>query len=157
MTVPVKQLGTESEIMEKEIGIDRQKILTYTTWKGFMLCVLLVPAFGMGLLLAIIHIMLIVWFYPKWAAVLRYCFDDKALRVERGILFRSRKTIPLDKITDLELFQGPLLRALDMWVIKVQTASTGMQTPEAVLYGVVHPEQIRDEILAARNEHMKSR
>ena len=142
--------------MEKEIDIDRQKILTYTAWCELSVCVLLIPVFGIGLILAAIAIAGLKWYYPRYVAALRYCLDDRSLRVEQGLLFRSRKTIPLDKITDLELVQGPLLRALDMWKIKVQTASTGSQMPEATLIGVINPEQVREEILAVRGEYLKS-
>ena len=142
--------------MEKEIDIDRDKILTYQWWGNSLICALLVPVFGIGLILAAITVPLLVWYYPRWVTALRYCLDDRSLRVEQGLLFRSRKTIPLDKITDLELVQGPLLRALDMWKIKVQTASTGSQMPEATLIGVINPDQVREEILAIRGEYLKS-
>jgi len=142
--------------MEKEIDIDRQKIITYNAWLGFLPCILFLPVFGLGLIFAAIQVALIYYYYPRWTATLRYCLDDRSLRVEQGMLFKSRKTIPLDKITDLELVQGPLLRALGMWKIKVQTASTGSQMPEAMLVGVIDPEQVREEILATRAEYLKS-
>ena len=142
--------------MEKEIDIDRQKLLTYSAWLNLLLCAALVPLCGFGLLLAAIFAPLLIWYYPRWLAALRYCIDDRSLRVEQGVLFKSRKTIPFDKITDLELVQGPLQRAFDLWSIKVQTASTGSHTPEAELMGVINPEQIREEILAARDKHFAS-
>ncbi|MCL2710414.1 MAG: PH domain-containing protein [Planctomycetaceae bacterium] len=156
MTRMDNEIGKEiDKVMEKEIDIDRQKILTYLWWQNLLPCVILAP-FCIGFLLAAITVPLLVWYYPRWVAALRFCLDDRSLRVEQGLLFRSRKTIPLDKITDLELVQGPLLRALDMWQIKVQTASTGSQMPEAMLIGVINPEQVREEILAIRGEYLKS-
>ena len=141
--------------MEKEIDIDRGKIVTYNTWTGFIASILLIP-FGIGLPLLVIHVILVAVFYQRQAEAIRYYYDSRALRVERGLLFKSRKTIPFDKITDLELVQGPLLRALGMWNIKVQTASTASQMPEATLMGVVNPEQVREEILVAKDEYLKA-
>jgi putative membrane protein len=138
--------------MEKELDIDREKTIAYLIWGAALVCIPLVLACGIGLILGAFY----AWYYPRWVSVLRYCLDDKSLRVEQGLMFKSRKTIPLDKITDLELVQGPLLRYFDMWVINVQTASTGSQMAEATLIGVINPEQVREEILAARNEHVKS-
>jgi putative membrane protein len=142
--------------VEKEIEIDREKIKTYIVWRDLLPCALLIPACGLGLLLAAIQLPFLIWYYPRWVTTLRYCLDDRSLRVEKGLLFKSRKTIPLDKITDLELVQGPILRAFEMWDIKVQTASTGSQMPEAVLLGVINPEQVREEILAIRGEYLES-
>jgi membrane protein YdbS with pleckstrin-like domain len=103
-----------------------------------------------GVLVLVVYIFgfrVLPWFYQKRAKALRYCLVHNALRVESGVLFRRRKTIPYDKITGLELVQGPFLRYLDIWIIKIQTASTGAQTPEATLLGVINPEQVRDDIL----------
>jgi putative membrane protein len=147
----------KEQIMEKEIDIDRQKLIHYYMWSGALTCLVLLPVFGIGLILAIILVVDFLTLCPRRVDAMRYFFDKRALRVEKGVLFKSRKTIPLDKITDLELVQGPLLRVLNMWNIKVQTASTAQQLPEATLYGVVNPEQVRDEILAAKDEYIKSR
>ena len=143
--------------MEKEIDINRRKIVMYYGLLGLLPCVLLIPLYGIGLVLVAVQVALVIFFYPRLAKALRYYYDSRVLQVEKGVLFKSRKTIPLDKITDLELVQGPVLRILDMWIIKVQTASTGSLTPEAMLWGVVNPEQVRDEILAAKDECIKSR
>jgi membrane protein YdbS with pleckstrin-like domain len=142
--------------MEKELDIDREKIIKYSTWGGVLGYMPLVLFFGIGLILGAIAFAFGSWFYPRWVKVLRYCLDEKSLRVEQGLMFKSRKTIPLDKITDLELAQGPILRYFDMWVIKVQTASTGSQLPEATLIGVINPEEVREEIMAVRTEYLKS-
>ena len=168
--------------MEKEIDIDRQKIVTYWWvnelfsalvlalvvsvlfswlvyswffmknhwWDAREIFLLITSFIGIVLVLALIITVHIVYFLPWYYKIrvnaLRYCFVSKALRIESGVLFRSRKTIPYEKITSVELVQGPVLRYFNMWVIKVQTASTGSLTPEATLLGVVQPTQIRDEI-----------
>ena len=142
--------------MENELAINRENIIKYYTWQGYLTCVPFVPVFGIGLLLGVLNYILAVTWLPLWVSALRYSLDSKALRVEQGRLFKSRKSIPLEKITDLELVQGPILRALDMWIIKVQTASTGSQLPEATLIGLVNPEQVREEILAAKTVNLKS-
>lgn len=142
--------------MEKELDIDRDKIISYYLWLGLLTCAPFVLLFGIGLILAGIYYAIHTLYMTRWVKVLRYCLDDKALRVESGLLFKSRKTIPLDKITDLELVQGPLLRALGMWTVNVQTASTASGSPEATLVGLVLPEHVREEILAAKTAYLKS-
>jgi len=160
--------------MEKEFDISRVKIVLYWSLQGTAGLLALLPLFLFILFLAMrpAHALSFTWLLgvipplvilswicctPIMTYALRYRMDAHVLRVDKGVLFKSRKAIPLDKITDLELVQGPLLRALGMWTIKVQTASTGLQTPEATLIGVSDPEQVRDEIMAARDKQIKLR
>ena len=158
--------------MEKDFKISRVKVVMYWTLQGMAgLLVLLLPFFVLLTMaretlpwhftLFFVLSLLVVFCTPCctlfMACALRYRIDAKALRIDKGIFFKSRKSLPLDKITDLELVQGPLLRALNMWTIKVQTASTASQFPAATMIGAINPEQVRNEILAARDEHAKLR
>jgi putative membrane protein len=72
--------------------------------------------------------------------------------VKRGIFFKVEKTIPLDKIQDLTVKEGPLLRKLGLRSLKIETAGQG--TPgasEADLIGIVDPLAFRDEVLRQRD------
>ena len=55
---------------------------------------------------------------------------ERTLVVKRGIIFRVEKTIPLDKITDVGLTQGPLMRAFGLYRLDFETA--GQSGPGAV-------------------------
>jgi len=159
--------------MEKDFDISRVKIMLYMALQGVAGLLVLSPLFVLIVALAMrptqavpfpwlfgVPLLLVLCYVcctPIMVYALRYRIDTKALRIDKGVLFKSRKSIPLDKITDLELVQGPLLRVLNMWTIKVQTASTGSQMPEATLVGTIDPERVRDEILTARDEHIKLR
>ena len=61
-----------------------------------------------------------------------------------------RKSIPLERITDIALMQGPLLRYFGIWVMNIQTA--GSAQCEATLYGVREPEKVRLLILSHRQD-----
>ena len=41
--------------MEKEINIDREKIVTYCTWHGFIGAILIIPLFGLGLIMLVVQ------------------------------------------------------------------------------------------------------
>ena len=88
------------------------------------------------------------WFYPKKASSLRYRLVGSVLRADDGVFFLSRKSIPLERITDVVLAQGPLLRFFNIWTMQIKTVGSPM--PEATLYGVREPENIREMILARR-------
>ncbi|MCP3919746.1 MAG: PH domain-containing protein [bacterium] len=77
----------------------------------------------------------------------------RSLNIRRGFLFRTQKNIPLDKITDLAVNEGPILRYLGLCSLGVETAGGGANTNmgQAQLPGVVDAEQFRDAVLAQRD------
>jgi len=85
---------------------------------------------------------------PQQANNLRYRLEGDTLRVDGGVFFLFRKSIPLERITDVALVQGPILRFFNIWALSIQTA--GSPHPEAALYGVREPEKVRELILARR-------
>jgi putative membrane protein len=109
--------------------------------------------FGLGILVAIVHAFTLgPWLSKRQAAALKYWIDGSTLRVDQGVFFLKRKAIPLDRVTDVGLTQGPLMRWCGIWGLQVQTAGTGQAVPEATLYGVADPEEMRDQLLAARDK-----
>src|SRR3954465_7989439 len=45
---------------------------------------------------------------------LRYTMDDSYLTAERGVLWKKRRITPLNKITNVDVSQGPLERFLNI-------------------------------------------
>jgi len=88
------------------------------------------------------------WLCPQQAKNLCYRLEGSTLRADGGVFFLFRKSIPLERITDVALVQGPLLRFFDIWAMRIQTA--GSAQCEATLWGVREPEKIRELILAQR-------
>jgi putative membrane protein len=98
------------------------------------------------------------WYVRRAFDALRLELHERTLVVKRGILFKVEKTIPLDKIQDLTVKEGPLLRFLGLSSLKVETAGQG--TPgasEADLVGIVDPREFRDRVLAQRDATAGSR
>jgi len=100
----------------------------------------------------VLYAVYLTWLVNKQASALKYWIQDSTLRIDEGILFRKRKSIPLDRITDVVLIQGPVMRLLGIWALHVQTAGSNQQGPEGVLQGVLDPEAVRDSIMEARNQ-----
>jgi membrane protein YdbS with pleckstrin-like domain len=108
---------------------------------------------GAGIVLAILHaITLGPWLTKKQAQAVKYWLDGRTLRIDYGVLFLKRKAVPLDRITDMVLTQGPLLKLCGIWELRIQTAGTGQSMPEATLYGLSQPEQVRDLLLQERDK-----
>ena len=90
-----------------------------------------------------------------WAQSLQYSLDQDKLSVSGCfalwgfVICRQEKRIPLAKITDVKLVQGPILNKMNLWALHIQTASTGQNRPEAVLHALAKPHEARDQILHA--------
>jgi putative membrane protein len=78
---------------------------------------------------------------------------ERTLNVRRGFLFRVEKSIPLDKIQDVSMKEGPILRHLGLSALGIETAgSSGPQGgADAQLTGVVDAPAFRDAILNQRD------
>lgn len=93
------------------------------------------------------------WYTRRAFEALQCVLTDRSLVVRRGILFKVEKTIPLDKIQDLSLREGPLLKAFGLMSVKVETAgqSAAQGGSEANLLGIVDARQFRDRVLEQRD------
>jgi membrane protein YdbS with pleckstrin-like domain len=87
---------------------------------------------------------------------IQYALDDRHLTISRGLFWKMRRATPLDKITNVDVRQGPLERMHGIGQIWVFTPSTGSLLPEALLVGVENPLEIKKTI-TARAEAAKAR
>jgi len=90
-----------------------------------------------------------LWYFHLRTNNLRYRLDGSALYVDGGILFPSRKLIPLERVTEIASYQGPLLLCFGIWTLQIQTTESPHRG-EATLIGVRDPERVRDLILSRR-------
>jgi len=92
------------------------------------------------------------WYVRRSFEALKCEMHERTLVVKRGIFFRVEKTIPLDKIQDLTVKEGPLLRWLGLRSLKIETAGQGTPgSSEADLIGIVDPLDFRDQVLRQRD------
>jgi putative membrane protein len=100
--------------------------------------------------------LLLLWFPLGRLITQRYLdhmecsLTEKALKVKKGILVRTEKTIPLEKITDMGMVQGPLMRYMDLHTLTVETAGQSGQGALVSLTGIVDARSFREAVLAQR-------
>ena len=87
---------------------------------------------------------------------LEYRVTDRRLLINQGIIFKSWKSIPFDKITDLAVNQGPVERRLGMKTVLVQTAGTGTQRAEGVMRGLADADSVRERVVTAREKYLRT-
>ncbi|MBN4082641.1 PH domain-containing protein [Phycisphaeraceae bacterium AH-315-B13] len=77
---------------------------------------------------------------------------ERSLRVRRGVFNKVEKTIPLDKITDLGVLQGPVMRYCGVDAINVETAGqSGVGSALVHLVGIRDAKAFRDAVLEQRD------
>ncbi len=117
-------------------------------WLVIWLVVCCFTLFGVVLIPVIA---VIVWVVGgRMLAAMSATLSEKKLVVKRGILVRVEKSIPLDKITDVALSQGPVMRMFGIHRLSFETA--GQSGPGALvsLLGVVEAAQFREAILTQK-------
>lgn len=92
------------------------------------------------------------WYWSRYYDNLRVILTTRELKVHRGVLVREEKSIPLEKITDLAVFQGPIMRWLGLKGIKVETAGqSGGGGALVKIIGLAETDAFRDRVLAQRD------
>lgn len=91
-------------------------------------------------------------FHRKQYERLSAKLTDRSLEIRRGLLFRMEKNVPLDRIQDLTMTEGPLLRWLGLARLHVETAGQNVGGGGgAHLVGVVNAPAFRDAVLDQRD------
>jgi putative membrane protein len=139
--------------MTEEILIRRAefnpKVCTYWLLSGAL--VITYTIVGIPLLLLWFPIGLV--FTGRYLARMECLLTDKALKVKKGILVRTEKTIPLDKITDMGMVQGPVMRYFDLHKLTIETAGQSGQGALVSLTGIRDAKSFREAVLNQREEN----
>jgi putative membrane protein len=98
-----------------------------------------------------------LWITGRYLARLECILTEKTLIVRKGIWVRTEKTVPLDKITDLGMIQGPIMRVWNIQAVSVETAGQSGQGALIRLYGIENAEDFRDTVLAQRDVMMEKK
>ena len=105
---------------------------------------------------------LLIWFPLGFFITKRYLdsmecvLTEKALKVKKGILVRVEKTIPLEKITDMGMVQGPIMRAFDLHTLTVETAGQSGAGALVSLTGIVDAKEFRETVLQQREANVST-
>ena len=105
-----------------------------------------------GILLIPFWLIFSLWFAPESLRRLSACVTHNSVEIKKGVYFRKEITIPLSRITDVRLHDGPLMRFYGIRGLRVETAGQAGQYAgtEGDLVGVVDPVEFRDAILRQR-------
>ena len=112
---------------------------------------LMVIMIFLGIPIAIAVLVTLYWI-PKYYDTLKYKLTGNEMVWRRGVWFRKTGIVPYNRITNIDIEQGPVSRALGIGSLKIQTAgysgsSSSGKTAEIRIEGVVHFEELRSLIM----------
>ena len=141
------ELGKNEKIIE-EAFFDKNAIIKYY-WCGLLwLCVPIVTI-PLALILAVIYKLVLDKVIDNWSCFL----TTRSLHVKKGVLNKIEKTVPLEKITDLQMSQGWLMRRFDLRTISVETAGQSGPGSLISLMGIKDTETFRRDVLEQRDRN----
>lgn len=101
---------------------------------------------------------LIVWFLGLGQYISKRFYENlecqltnRHLEFKKGVLFKVEKTIPLENIQDLTFIENPLLKYLDLRILKIETA--GQSNPKGSdmkLIGIIDSANFKELVLKQR-------
>ena len=95
---------------------------------------------------------LLVWIISgKMLSAMSAKLLERKLVVKRGILFVVEKSIPLEKITDVSLIQGPVMRLFGLHQLSFETAGQSGTGALVSLLGVNDANDFREAILKQKD------
>mgnify|MGYP000007982088 CR=1 FL=1 len=125
------------------------KVKQYFMLSTIIVC--FVTVIGIPLLLIVIP--LGGFLIQKYLDNLSCVLTERTLEVKKGILNKTESTIPLEKITDLQMFQGPIMRHFGLHGFKVETAGQSNAGAGSLLsiIGIVDAPDFRQSVLTQRD------
>lgn len=88
-----------------------------------------------------------IWAVLYYPTVL-YHMNETEISWKRGVMFRQTGIVPYNRITNVDIVQGPLMRLFGVHNLKIDTASgSGTNKAEIRLEGIADPEPLRDLIM----------
>ncbi len=131
------------------------KLSTYFLLSGtivLVVCIITIP-------LAVVYFLVGKMFIDKYIERLSCTLTERTLEIRKGWINRVESTIPLEKITDLQMIQGPIMRAMGLHGFKVETAgqSSGPGGHLVSLIGIVDAPGFREAVLDQRDAQAEGR
>ena len=125
------------------------RVKSYWIWQpvlGMVLAIITIP-------LAILYAIIARVFIDRYLANLSCALTERTLDIKKGIWNKTESTVPLDKITDLQLFQGPVMRYFGLHGFKVETAGQSSSPTGSLvnIVGIVDTKAFRRAVLDQRD------
>jgi len=95
----------------------------------------------------------IAYWIRRYQASISFLLTRSEIVVQKGVWWRKKSYIPYNRITNVEIMQGPIARHFKVGTVSIQTAgfsgvkSSGSRAAEAEIFGVKNFEEVKDFIM----------
>jgi len=95
----------------------------------------------------------VLYWIPKFHSSIKYVLEDDEIIVTRGVWWKTKSVVPYNRITNINIYQGPISRYHGLGKLSMQTAgfsgvsSSGHRTAEAEIFGIENFEEIKDMVM----------
>lgn len=95
----------------------------------------------------------ILYWIPKFYSSTIYVLEDDKITVTKGVWWKTRSFVPYNRITNINIYQGPISRQFALGSLHIQTAGfsgvsrSGYKTAEAEIMGIKNFEEIKETIM----------
>jgi hypothetical protein len=115
-------------------------------WVPVVLFSDLPAVFSFSLLLGTFLLFAILWYWVGlYYESMWYELREDEITWKRGVWFRTTGIVPYNRITNLDLRQGPFMRYLGISSLAIQTAGySGQAVPEIRIEAIEHAEELRE-------------
>ncbi|MCD6494013.1 MAG: PH domain-containing protein [Archaeoglobaceae archaeon] len=102
-----------------------------------------------GITISILAILIfIAYWIPKYYETIVYKLTENEIVWRRGVWFKKTGVVPYNRITNIDIVQGPISRMLGIATLKIQTAGySGQARPEIKIEGIEQFEELRELIM----------
>ena len=93
-------------------------------------------------------IVFVAYWIPLYYKSIAYCLTATEVTWQRGVWFRQTGIVPYNRITNVDITQGPLMRFFSFSAVKVQTAGYSAQAQaEIILNGIADAKDLQERIM----------
>lgn len=104
---------------------------------------------GLAIAVPVLAIVVFVAYWiPLYHENIVYRLTVTEVTWQRGVWFRQTGIVPYNRITNVDIVQGPLMRLFSFSAVRVQTAGYSAQAQaEIVLNGIADPKDLQETIM----------
>jgi membrane protein YdbS with pleckstrin-like domain len=109
---------------------------------------------ALAVVLPVIVVLLVALYWiPRFHSSIKYVLEEDELVVARGVWWKTKSVVPYNRITNVNIYQGPISRHYGIGRLAIQTAgfsgvnSSGYKTAEADIIGIKNFEETKDTVM----------
>jgi membrane protein YdbS with pleckstrin-like domain len=126
-------------------------LVTVLAGRGLSLVVAVV-VFTIVFPVSIIFLFSLYWI-PRFYSSIRYVLEEDEIVVTQGVWWKMKSVVPYNRVTNVNVYQGPISRHYGIGRLAVQTAgfsgadNSGHRTAEADFIGIRDFEETKDAVM----------